>query len=196
MPKTISEHERELTKKAIIEQTKKLMRNKGGIKNITVDDIVRAVGLGKGSFYAYFKSKEECIYEVIVGSWLNLLCQAEMMVQENMSTKEFVNRFVRNVFLADDVSKYISPTDLDMLLRRMPPEKAEEAYRIRSSIETKMMGFLNLSKAQAEAVHLLLTCVEFVVVAAYESTSDEAKEDVINALIETVAEYIDKNKKA
>ena len=47
---------------------------------------------------------------------------------------------------------------------------------------------------KVEAVHLLIACVEFV--AIHDSTSDQAKEEVVNALIETMADYVDKNKKA
>ena len=193
MPKIISEHERELTKNALVEQTKKLIRMKGGIKGITVDDIARAVGLGKGSFYSYFKSKEECIYEVIHKAWMNRICQAKMIAQENLSSKEFATRFVHDVLLVDDVGEFISPTDVDMLLRKLPSENLEKAHQVLRNADEELMGFLNLDKVQAEAVHLLIACVEFV--AIHDSTSDQAKEEVVNVLIETTAEYVDRNKK-
>ena len=50
---------------AIIKHTKQLILQKRGVRDITVDDIVRSVGLGNGSFYSYFKSKEECMYRVL-----------------------------------------------------------------------------------------------------------------------------------
>ena len=194
MPKIISEHERELTKNALVEQTKKLIRLRGGIKSITVDDIARAVGMGKGSFYSYFKSREECIYEVIRCTWLDRLRQAEILSQRKIPTKEFATRFVHDVLLVDDVGKFISPTDIDMLLRKLPPENLEKAHQLLRNADDELMGFLNLDKVKAEAVHLLIACVEFV--AIHDSTSDQAKDEVVNVLIDTMADYVDNNKKA
>jgi AcrR family transcriptional regulator len=193
MPKIISDHERELTRNALIEQTKKLIRLRGGIKHISVDDIVRAVGMGKGSFYSYFKTKEECLCEVIQNTWTERVSQAKMISQENLPTKEFAARFVHDIMLADDVGKYINPTDVDMVLRKLPAENHERALQVLRETDEELMVFLKLDQVQAEAVHLFVACIEFT--ATEESSSDQAKQEVINALAEAMAEYVDKNKK-
>ena len=52
MPKIVSEKERKLIQEAIYEKTVRLIKDKG-IRAVTVEDIVTAVGIGKGSFYTY-----------------------------------------------------------------------------------------------------------------------------------------------
>lgn len=36
-----------------------------GIQNLTISAIARAAGIGKGTFYEYFKSKEELLFELV-----------------------------------------------------------------------------------------------------------------------------------
>ena len=193
MPKPMSDHERELTKKAIVEQAKKLIRTRGGIKTITVDDIVRAAGMAKGSFYSYFKSKEECLYEVIQSVWLDRLNQCEMIMQENPPMLKSAEKFVREVLYADDISRYIKPADVDMLLRKLPFDYCVRVQQTIHDAETQMMAILNLDKAHSETVHLFIACLEFT--AMEDSASNTAKTEVADALIVATAEYIDKNKK-
>lgn len=64
MPKIISEAEKQLTQDSIYEAGIALIRKKG-MKHVTVDDIVNAVGIGKGSFYSYYPSIEELLYNIM-----------------------------------------------------------------------------------------------------------------------------------
>jgi AcrR family transcriptional regulator len=60
-PKYISMRDstrRTTTKDAILDATDKLL-GKHGYKKMTIDDLARAVGIGKGSVYLHFKSKED-----------------------------------------------------------------------------------------------------------------------------------------
>ncbi len=60
------------TREAIIAAAKRLMQIKG-YNGTSLDDILRESGVGKGSFYHYFRSKEDLGYAIldeIVGSFL------------------------------------------------------------------------------------------------------------------------------
>jgi hypothetical protein len=116
-----------------------------------------------------------------------------MISKENLSSKEFAARFVHDVMLADDVGKFINPTDVDMILRKLPAEKLEKAHQLLSNANEEVMAFLNLERVQAEAVHLLVACVEFI--ATEDSASNQAKQEVIKVLVESMAEYVEKNNK-
>ena len=63
MPKLYSDEE----KKNIIAKLKKeantLMQEKG-VKKTTVDELVKRVGIPKGSFYLFYPSKEMLMFEV------------------------------------------------------------------------------------------------------------------------------------
>lgn len=56
--------ERDRIKKALIEESTQLFTSQG-LKKTTVDDIVRRVSIAKGTFYLYFKSKEELFFRCL-----------------------------------------------------------------------------------------------------------------------------------
>jgi len=192
MPKIISDYERERTQEAIIKHTRQLIISKKGIKDVTVDDIVRSVGLSKGSFYSYFKSKEECFYKVLETAVAGVFEQIELIKKENLSTKEKAEKFLREVFLADDrVGYYFSTIDIEALFRKLPPEySGMEQNFIGNGLITEIMEAMNISHTQSEALFTLLECIEFV---AYKTISQQAKEEVIDALVQSFAEYAGKH---
>lgn len=51
-------------KRKILEKAFELFR-KNGYKDTKVEDITRKLGISKGSFYTYFKTKEELLYELL-----------------------------------------------------------------------------------------------------------------------------------
>ena len=122
MPKIISDYERDRTQEAIIKHTKQLIIAKRGIKNVTVDDIVRSVGMGKGSFYSYFKSKEECLYQVLETAMTDIYKQVDRIKKEKLSTQGKAEKYLRDVFLAEDrVEFYFNTSDVEALFRKLPP---------------------------------------------------------------------------
>lgn len=192
MPKIVSEHEREQTKKAIIKSVKQLIQTKKGIRNIIVDDIIKSVGVGKSTFYSYFNSKEECIYEVIERSQIELSNQYETIMSTNQPRKEKIIKFLRDVYLSEDsISNFISSNDMANLLRKLPPEYNERAEKISNNIVTIAMRLLNLSMVQTETITVLLDCIDRVV--TYTGISKQAKEEALNTLILSITEYVDKN---
>ena len=56
------------TKKYIIETAMRLFQEKG-LENINIEDIVKKVGVTRGAFYHYFKSREELIASVMYKSF-------------------------------------------------------------------------------------------------------------------------------
>ncbi len=62
----------EIRRKEILDAAEELIRNQGYV-NTTVADIIQQVGVAKGTFYYYFKSKE-AILEALVHSMVDQLC--------------------------------------------------------------------------------------------------------------------------
>lgn len=192
MPKIITEHEREQTKNAITNSTKRLIQAKKGIKNITVDEIIKTVGVGKSSFYSYFISKEECIYEVVANSRIELINQFERIMLTSQPQREKIIRFLREVYLAEDsISNYISSNDMALLLRKLPPKYSEREEEMSISIFTNMMNLLNLGRSQTETITVLLDCLDRIV--TYVDTSKQVREEALNTLIMSITEYVENN---
>ena len=64
----------------ILDSMQKLMLKKD-TRSISVSEIAREAGIGKGSIYYYFKSKEEIVDAVIERSYSDAIRQAQELVQ-------------------------------------------------------------------------------------------------------------------
>ena len=194
MPKIISDYERERTLDAVIRHTKALIVEKKGIRDITVDDIVRSVGMSKGSFYSYFKSKEECFYRVLEVAVADVYEQVELIKKENITTKEKAVKYIENVFMSEErVDFYFATTDVEALFRKLPPEYSQRENDFSGTrLIANIMEIMEIDAVHAEAFYTLLECIEFVSVS---KISDEAKSIVINVLTETLSDFAGKHSK-
>ena len=192
MPKIISEHERAKTKNAIFENTRKLICTNNGIKNITVDDIVKSVGMGKGSFYSYYKSKEECLYDVIKKWETALFEQFETIMKTEMMQREKITMFIRERYLSEDsISRYVSPTDMEILLRKLPPEFSEAENEKSKNNMADSMKMFNINIVQMEVLGALLDCVGNL--NNNTSISIQGKNEAIDTLIIAIVDYIEES---
>jgi len=188
-PKIVNEHERALTRQAIMKQTRKLIAIKQGIRNITVDDITQAVGIAKGSFYGYFASKEICIYEVIEQVYETDLLHLETIMTENLPLETKIEKFVMNIFLgADGIARYITPQDYEILLRKLPHEYMKRDENAAEITVDGMMEIFSLARPQVESMLVMLDCINNV--ATQTALTDEIKEETIKTLTKAIANYI------
>ncbi len=192
MPKVISEREREQTRNAIIESTKQLICTNNGIKNITVDDIANSVGIGKGSFYSYYNSKEECLYAVIK-KWESELFEQFVTTMEGQKPRqEKITTFLRESYLAENcLNRYISPMDIEVLLRKLPSEFGEAEKQKTNNYIASFMKYFNLDIVRMEALGALLDCIGYVF--SYAAISKQGKDEALATLIEAIVDYIEKN---
>lgn len=65
MPKTFSGAERAYITKRLMEETEKCLALYG-IRKTTVDELVKRVNIPKGTFYLFYESKEQLIFDVIL----------------------------------------------------------------------------------------------------------------------------------
>ncbi len=79
-------------KRDIALSCKKLFVNKS-INDLTISEVAKTAGVGKGTIYEYFKNKEEIVFEIV-----NVLMQEhnvkkERQIQEAKTTKEKIKVF-------------------------------------------------------------------------------------------------------
>jgi AcrR family transcriptional regulator len=64
MPRTFTEIEKEVIRKQLLEKGDQCF-SRYGLKKTSIEDITNLAGIGKGTFYNFFKSKEELFVEVL-----------------------------------------------------------------------------------------------------------------------------------
>ncbi|MGL6197695.1 MAG: TetR/AcrR family transcriptional regulator [Lachnospiraceae bacterium] len=126
MPKIVSKEEQETIRQALLQQGIALVKDKG-LRNVTVDDIVYAVGIAKGTFYSYYKSKEEWLYAVVKNAEKKAF---DSMISIPVDDKNYKDAFInvmKEVYLApDSLTLFIKPEDMEFLLKKLPKEIQEQ----------------------------------------------------------------------
>ncbi len=126
MPRAFTEKERALITGRLIAAGKSLI-NKVGLRLLVVDDIARAAGISKGSFYSFFPSREDFILSVFE-SWEQeyrgtLLRE---VVEGSGTARERMERFLLGSFEIlerEPGLAGLSLPELQMLIERLPAER-------------------------------------------------------------------------
>ncbi|MCL2702771.1 MAG: TetR/AcrR family transcriptional regulator [Defluviitaleaceae bacterium] len=85
----------EKTKMEILTTAVRLFSEKGW-ENVNVEDVVKEVGVTRGAFYHYFKSREELVYAVMVQMFLDSNPYTVALRQEGLNAHEKL-RFAFNL---------------------------------------------------------------------------------------------------
>lgn len=188
MPKIVSEAERAEVREAIYSAAILLIRQKG-IRKITVDDIARAVGISKGGFYSYYSSREICIYEVLRRSENELFARMESIMASRSPDRQSIVACLREVFLApDSIILYLSPTDLEALLRKLPPEYRESEQRKADDYFQRSLKLLKVETNKMEALAMLTDCLS--VVATNTMFGENGRQQALDVLVLAMADYL------
>ncbi len=129
MSRAWGEQERERVRDALVREGQRLFEQYG-LQKTTIDEIVAAAGISKGSFYLFFRSKEELYFEIVrrVESEFKEALYADLE-SPNRSHREsfrlFLNRSV-DALVSKPIYRQIRTLDLESLMRSLPPELLAE----------------------------------------------------------------------
>lgn len=125
MPKGFSEREKRLIRKKLFEEGSRLF-DQFGIQKTTVDDIARAAGISKGSFYSFYNSKEELFFDIFekIERELKAKFFGEVF-PESKSHRESFRTFINGLIslIENTLFKRLNSSDLEYLMRKLPEEK-------------------------------------------------------------------------
>lgn len=90
--------------KAEIKQESILLFEKKGFSETSIQDIVEALGVTKGTFYYYFQSKEELLMDIHLGYIDDLLERQEKIMHEGLDSRGQLIRIVE--LLIGDIEEH------------------------------------------------------------------------------------------
>jgi AcrR family transcriptional regulator len=128
MPKAFSTSERERITAKLIAAGKRLI-NKVGLRHLVVEDLAREVGISKGSFYAFYPSREEFILSVFE-SWESEYRGAliKEVAEGEGSARERIERFFLGTFEMlerEPGLAHLGLKDIQTIIERLPPGRIE-----------------------------------------------------------------------
>lgn len=112
------------TREAILDATDRLLA-RYGYKKMTIDDLAREVGIGKGSIYLHFTSKEEIALTHIDRIIDRLKKRLYLIAKDNIACDERIRRMLveRVIFRFDSVQHYTQ--NLNDMLAKLRPQLLE-----------------------------------------------------------------------
>lgn len=162
-----TEYEKEQLRKALLKETRRCAVTLG-MKKTSVDQLTRAVGIAKGSFYKFYESKEMLFFAVLEGIHTELYGVADLALSKNVGLPA-AERAAQAVLA---VCKRISDTgdmifienDAKLLLRRLPEDVKNVHYHddethIRQLLEKCDLVLKRETSLAAATVHELILTV-------------------------------------
>lgn len=184
-----SDKEKQVQKKYLLEIGKKLMLQYG-IKKTTVDDIVAEAKIAKGTFYLYFKSKEDFFYQLLVAVNQNLFRLAKETVLKNLDKdiKSAIQKFLENLFDTPEIGFYFREhKEIDKLTEKFSAENYADTETdwIRKLLN---LANVNTKKVIPEVIDNYIHVINLA--KSSDLLIEEYKKETINRLIADLVDYI------
>lgn len=130
MPRSFNEEETQKIKSSLMKEGKNLFSTLG-LKKTTLDDLVQAAGIAKGSFYRFFPSKEVLYMEIIEQeeSELRIRLHQQYLEGESLNTEKIKSFFMSFISFMDEEPlflKMFSENAVEQLMLKLPAEKLQE----------------------------------------------------------------------
>ena len=97
MPRALTEQEKCRLCNRLLEKGKAVVLTQG-IRKVSVDDITKAAGMAKGSFYQHFESKEKYLFALVEDVTRQIFAQAEQMILGVDDIRASLRGFLTDLF--------------------------------------------------------------------------------------------------
>lgn len=188
MPRAFNERERNLIKERIRKSAASLMiRN--GVRHTTIDAIVKSAMIPKGTFYLFYATKEELLFEVLENehekvekSIFEQISKVNPSSINPDSATELIYSFYKMVD-EHPLLATISREDVTLISQRLPEDRILKHLEEDRNMSAKLMRFLPLKDGiTVETVSSSLHAIYFTMLHLKE-TADDKSEELLKLII-------------
>ena len=164
MPKTFSESERAYIQERLKTEAKKCLATYG-IKKTTIDELVKRVGIPKGTFYLFYESKERLLFDVILEFSDEIQAQLlqEIAKMQTIPSVDTLSDIILRFYLKLDESfipRVMQNGELEFFMRSLPPELSQmHAAHDQSAVEQLLCMLPGMQKKRAEVFSAALRSI-------------------------------------
>ena len=149
-PRALTEQEKTFQRQRLMATAQELVLAHG-IRGVSVDDIVRATRMAKGSFYSYFGSKEALMMQLVWDIYQGFVDQATALIRQSSPETLRYNMgvFIRAILSEPDkVFFFRNHQELGILLAGLKPQEKADF----SALELEAFGGLIMLAGKNTAV--------------------------------------------
>lgn len=192
-PRNLTDEQKERQRRLIVQKGRTLLLA-SGMRKVGVDDIARAAGLAKGTFYLYFESKEAFLFVLVKDLHERLLNQLEqkLLQRDARDRKERVRRFIRRLFEMPEFLFFLKNHDeLQRLLLAEQHDQVQALQRMEYETYARILKLMGISTKKAKP-GVVMNCVHAIFAGVYgnELMIDELIPEAIDVLIDGLVDYI------
>ena len=151
MPKSYSDQEREYIIQRLKEEAAKCLAQYG-VRRTTVDELVKRVGIPKGTFYLFYKSKELLLFEVIQDQHEainNELGEALAAISKTKLSADTLTELIFQFFKKTEempILKLLDTDEVELLVRKLPREVVEAHLQDDTDTIGQMLSMFPIKK--------------------------------------------------
>lgn len=165
-----------------------------GLKKVTIEDLVKAVGIAKASFYIFYPSKEYLYMDIIKEIQNKIFSDAESLLKSNAQFRSKERVIQLFAFLYKNMSQYPILSQLDnatveYLKRKLPQEIAERYSQSNFNVVQNLYQHGIQFKCSAEIASITFQTVYSCWLSLQEMDFNTQKA-VINIILEGVINKI------
>lgn len=190
MPKTLSEGERAYIAERLKTEAKACLATYG-IRKTTIDELVKRVGIPKGTFYLFYESKERLLFDVILEFNDEIQSQllreiAELQTSPTVDTlSDIIVRLYRKL---DEsfIPRVMQNGELEYFMRSLPPELSQmHAAHDQSAVEQLLRMLPGMQTKRAEVFSAALRSI-FLSILYKDEIGPDIFDDTLRVLIRGV----------
>jgi AcrR family transcriptional regulator len=193
MAVAFTSEEKVRTARALLD-TAEILFTTQGLKKTSLEELVGPAGIGKGSFYAFFDSKESLYLEVMLRRAPRVAERVAAVLAQPASEESLmaIMRAITDVLVTDPLYRRLltQPEELDAVARRVGPE---QIARVTPQIVTPLFDYLVAGQRDGVLVddiapEILVGVIRAVgVVVMHRDRFAPVYEKVLEATIRTLA---------
>jgi AcrR family transcriptional regulator len=187
MPKIFDDETREDIRSQMLDNGFTLIK-RFGLKKTTIEDVTRASGVAKGTFYNFFKTKEEFVYQIVIYKrWLVKVRYTEMVAKNgNVVDRKLLREMLYFIINGDySLVTYLNRDDMAMLAARWPKEYLQNA----ENDEKMLIWILERTPQKRSSCDWRVFSNIFKIVALGLAERDKLHQDALDA---TIDQFVDR----
>ena len=165
-----------------------------GIKRMTIDEVTDRVGIGKGTFYHFYESKEEYVSEVISFSKENIRNAINKIILEKgeINREALFSLLITFSFSnpGSNIISFISMEDEEWLAKKLPPNFILDVPKEEKIIANLMKYMVNTRENLNFHVIANILKISALIVQNRKLLHQDVLEENLYLMYEQLCEYI------
>ena len=139
MPRALTEQEKCIQCQRLLDKGKAIVLSQG-MRKVSVEEIAKAAGMAKGSFYQHFGSKEQFFVKLIENIHQQIFSQAEEIVRTGSNLRENRRGFLINLFYMPEIMFFTKNYhEINDLFMSMPDIESQSAKQMEVEMFEKLL---------------------------------------------------------